>query len=141
RPSGGRCRLGRALPPHRSRNHPRRGRAAAVDAGQRHRRHPQWSQPHEQRVPELFLLLRGMSRRGTRIALEWTPERVGTPTWPLIVVAVVVLGAGAAACFSSPRLGGGALGVAAGALLVVGPGVGVAAPLAIRALCPPWAVV
>ena len=62
-----------------------------------------------------------MSRRGTTIALSWTPERTGTPTWPLIAVAVIVLGVGAAACFASPKLGLVALALPAVPLLVLAP--------------------
>jgi len=62
-----------------------------------------------------------MSRRGTTIALAWTPERAGTPTWPLIAVAVIVLGAGAAACLVSPKLGVAALALPAVPLLVLAP--------------------
>jgi O-antigen ligase len=62
-----------------------------------------------------------MSRRGTTIALEWTPERAGTPAWPFIAVAVIVLGAGAAACLASPTLGVVALALPAVPLLVLAP--------------------
>jgi len=72
-----------------------------------------------------------MSRRGTTIALAWTPERTGTPTWPLIVVAVIVLGAGTAACFASPKLGLAALALPAVPLLVLAPEMGLLALVAI----------
>jgi O-antigen ligase len=57
-------------------------------------------------------------------------ESAWPPAWPWVAVAVLALGAGAAACFASPALGIAALALPAAPLLVVAPDLAVLALVA-----------